>query len=346
MSEEGVIVNHRVTWIEADCSFDASSGETVLDAALRAGVRLPSECAFGGCGTCRVKLLDGRVQYDEPPLALSPDEAAAGYALMCQAKALADLRISTDRPLPAPVAPERRRATVVASGPLCNDVQRLVLSLDRETPFAFRPGQYLNVLLGDAGARSFSMASLPGETSVELHIRRIDGGYFTGALLDALRPGDALDVELPLGGFGYHEEDYRPIVMAATGTGIAPLRSMLAALLPSGDCPPVALYWGGRTRADLYLHDEFVAWSAQYADFSYTPVLSRAGDEWDGARGYVQHAVAADHDDLSEHALYLCGSPDMIADAKRVFARHGASVRYLYADGFTFQRATPLEAGR
>jgi CDP-4-dehydro-6-deoxyglucose reductase len=271
-------VNYRVTWIEAGESFDASPDETVLDAAARAGVRLPSECTFGGCGTCRVKLVGGHVHYDEPPLALSPDEAAEGYALMCQARAAADLRISTDRPLPSPVAPARRRASVVAAEPLCGDVHRLVLSLHGDEPFAFRPGQYLNVLLGDAGARSFSMASLPDANTVELHIRRIEGGYFTGARLGALRAGDALELELPLGGFGYHEEDYRPIVMAATGTGIAPLKSMLAALLPSADRPPIALYWGGRTRDDLYLHDELAAWSAQYDDFSYTPVLSRAGD--------------------------------------------------------------------
>ena len=339
-------MNYRVTWIEADRSFDASPDETVLDAAQRAGVRLPSECTFGGCGTCRVKLLDGGVRYDEPPLALSPEEVAEGYALMCQARATADLRISTDRPLPSPAAPERRRASVVAADPLCHDVHRLVLALDGETPLAFRPGQYLNVLLGDAGARSFSMASLPGGATVELHIRRIDGGYFTGPLLDALRPGDGLDVELPLGGFGYHDEDYRPIVMAATGTGIAPLRSMLASLLPSGDGPPVALYWGGRTRADLYLHDEFAAWAARYDTFSYTPVLSRADDAWGGARGYVQHAVLADHEDLSEHALYLCGSPRMIADAKRAFAGQGASVRYVYSDSFTFQHAAPLALER
>lgn len=335
----------RVTWIEAQSSFVACATETVLEAARRAGVTLPAECEFGGCGTCRVKLVQGSVHYDEPPLALAPEEAAQGYALMCQARAQADLAISTERVLDAPAPARRRRATVVRTQKLCGDVTRLVLAFDDGAPFVFRPGQYLNVLLGEAGSRSFSMASQPGDAHVELQIREIEGGYFTQTLLGALREGDALDVEGPLGGFGYHEEDYRPIVMAGTGTGAAPLAGMLAAILAAGDAPPVDLYWGARTQADLYLHEHFSQLAARHEDFRYVPVLSRGGEAWAGARGYVQDAVLADHADLSEHALYLCGSPGMIADARRAFLAHGASVRYLYADSFTFQHPQPAPAG-
>lgn len=332
-------MNYQVTWIEEGRSFEASSSETVLDAALRAGVPLPSECRFGGCGTCRVKLVEGRVQYDEQPMGLAPEEATAGYALACQARPTADLRISTDRPLASPVAPTRRRATVEALELLAHDVVKLTLSINGAAPFDFRPGQYMRVLLGKAGARSFSMASSPGAATADFHIRCIQGGYFTGQLLADLRAGDQLDVELPLGGFGYHEEDFRPLVMVATGTGIAPLKSMLEHMLPDPGCPPVALFWGARTPADLYLHDALTELATRYPDFTYTPVLSRADDAWDGSRGYVQQAVVAACPDLSEHALYLCGSPDMIADAKRVFVDHGASVRYFYSDGFSFHHA-------
>ena len=341
-------MSYRITWIEAGRSFDATPEETVLDAARRAGVVLPSECEFGGCGTCRVRLAHGRVQYEDMPGALSQEEADAGYALMCQARACSDLAISTERVLDAPAPARRRQASVVCTQPLTPDVTRLVLAIDDGEPWRFRPGQYLNVLPGDTGPRSFSMASHPdaaeGRAEVELHIRRIEGGYFTQTRLSHLRPGDRLDVEAPLGGFGYHEDDYRPIVMVATGTGIAPLRSMLAQMLASGDTPPVDLYWGGRTQAALYLHEELTQLAAQHEDFRYVPVLSRADDGWCGARGYVQDAVLSDHPDLSEHAVYLCGSPVMIADAQRAFVANGASVRYLYADSFTFQHPVPVEA--
>jgi CDP-4-dehydro-6-deoxyglucose reductase len=332
-------VNHQVTWIEEASTFDAADGETVLDAAVRAGVMLPSECCFGACGTCRVKLLSGSVRYDEMPPGLSEQEAAEGYALACQARATSSLVVSTDRPLASPVPAARHRASVVALEDAATHVVTLTLAIDGQERIAFRPGQYMHVHLGEVGVRSFSMASSPNGATVAFHIRRIEGGYFTGERLATLAVGDTLDVELPLGGFGYHAEDYRPIVMIATGTGIAPLYAMLGELLADPDRPPIALFWGGRTPQDLYLHDTLVALAAQHDDFDYTPVLSRADETWTGARGYVQQAVATQFPDLSEHAVYACGSPDMIASAKRAFAELGVSARYFYADGFTFQQA-------
>ncbi|WP_087687965.1 2Fe-2S iron-sulfur cluster-binding protein [Pandoraea sp. PE-S2R-1] len=339
-------MSYRITWIEAQQSFEATREETVLEAARRAGVVLPSECEFGGCGTCRVNVRQGQVHYDEHPPALSQEEADAGDALLCQAHACSDLAISTERVLAAPEPARRRKARVLHKESLTDDVTRLVLTFADDTPWGFRPGQYLNVLPGDTGPRSFSIASAldaarvdgaNAATSLELHIRKIDGGLFTQTRLSALRPGDTLDVEAPLGGFGYHEDDYRPIVMVATGTGIAPLRSMLAGMLASGDTPPIDLYWGGRTPSALYLHDELTQLAEQHEDFRYVPVLSRPDSAWQGARGYVQDVVLSDHPDLSEHALYLCGSPVMIEDARRAFIAQGASVRYVYVDSFTFQ---------
>ncbi|PTE01980.1 CDP-6-deoxy-delta-3,4-glucoseen reductase [Pandoraea apista] len=346
--DERSLVSYRITWIEAQRSFEAAADETVLEAARRAGVVLPSACEFGGCGTCRVKLQQGRVQYEGPPDALSQDEANEGYALLCQARAVSDLAISTERPLAAPAPARHRKAEVVSTAVLSPEVTRLVLAVDDDEPWVFRPGQYVNVLLGEAGPRSFSIASRPEPSDdprqLELHIRRIDGGYFTQTRLSALRAGDRLDIEAPMGGFGYHEDDYRPIVMVATGTGIAPLRSMLVEMLAGGDTPPIDLYWGGRNADALYLHDELTQLAQQHEDFRYVPVLSRPDATWQGARGYVQDAVVADHPDLSEHALYLCGSPVMIADAKRAFVASGASVRYLYVDSFTFQHSAPVQA--
>jgi CDP-4-dehydro-6-deoxyglucose reductase, E3 len=335
-------MNHQVTWIEEACTFEAADNESVLEAAVRAGVGLPSECGFGACGTCRVRLVSGGVRYDEPPPGLSDEEAAAGYALACQARATSDLVVSTDRPLPSPAETIRCQLEVMGVERLCDDVHALTLRAPGASGMVFRPGQYLRIDLGEAGTRSFSMASASGNAALVLHVRQISGGRFTEQLLPGLRAGDRLDCELPVGGFGYHEEDYRPVVMVATGTGIAPLWSMLDALLPDPDRPPVELFWGGRTRTDLYLHDALSDLQRQHADFIYTPVLSRADAARTGARGYVQHAVTAVHPDLSQFAVYACGSPVMIRDAKREFALHGMSPRYFYADSFTFQHAAPV----
>ena len=172
---------------------------------------------------------------------------------------------------------------------------------------------------------------------IDLHIRRIPGGSFTEARVAALRPGDTLDVELPHGAFFLRKEDYRPLLMVATGTGLAPIKSMLESLMDDPDCPPVSLYWGMRTEGDLYLHDAIPAWGERLYEFQYVPVLSRAGEGWDGRRGYVQHAVLDDIEDLSDYAIYLCGSPEMVTAAKSEFLAKGASANHIYSDSFLFQ---------
>ncbi|MBX3608755.1 MAG: 2Fe-2S iron-sulfur cluster binding domain-containing protein [Hydrogenophaga sp.] len=331
---------HRITWLETGHSFDADGDEAVLSAARRSDVPFAYDCRSGGCGTCRVRIVEGAVRYedDELPMGLSEEEAAAGQALLCQARACGDLVVSADVPdLGAPA--QRMLARVEQVHALCGDVTRLCLELPVDADFRFRPGQYMNVHLPDGGHRSFSMASRPDGTRVDFHIRRIPGGRFTDAELGTLQPGDALEVELPLGSFCLRPQDYRPIVMLATGTGLAPLKAMLESLKGDEDCPPIHLYWGARTEADLYLDEAIRTWGDGLYEFNYVPVLSRAGAEWPGRRGHVQQAVLEDlGDQLGECAFYLCGSPAMIADAKATLAARGADPAFFYSDSFLFQR--------
>jgi CDP-4-dehydro-6-deoxyglucose reductase len=168
-------------------------------------------------------------------------------------------------------------------------------------------------------------------------VRRIPGGRFTDTRLGELRAGERVEVELPHGAFIFRRQDYRPLIMAVTGTGLAPVRSMLESLLDDPDSPPITLYRGARTAADLYLHDELESWRSRIPDFQYIPVLSRADGSWTGRRGYVQDAICTDFPDLSEHALYLCGSPQMTAAARSAFRSCGADMSYVYAEGFSFQ---------
>ena len=121
-------MGNRVVWLESGQTFEVQPDEVVLQAALRGGIALPHECKFGGCGTCRVKLIDGEVEYDEFPLALTPEEASAGYALACQAKPRSDLVISVDQPN-ACSKPTRVSATVAGVAPLADDVLHLQLHL-------------------------------------------------------------------------------------------------------------------------------------------------------------------------------------------------------------------------
>jgi len=334
MASVSTVETTHVRIAETGAEFTVAPGESVLAAALRAGVALAHECQFGGCGTCRMRVLAGEVRYDEWPMALAEEEGTAGFALACQAQPVTDLVLSTAGD---PCAePQRVQTTVTAVQSLTPDVVHLTLALPQAAP-RHRPGQYLRLFTGDGSSRSFSMASAPDGRQVDVHIRRIPGGRFTDGELGALRPGACVPVELPLGSFYYRERDYRPMIFVATGTGLAPIKSILESLLDDADAPPVALYWGGRTPADLYLDDTLRGWAGRLCEFQYVPVLSRADGAWAGRRGYVQDAVLADSPDLSEHAIYLCGSPVMIAAAREVFLAAGANPAHLYADSFTFQ---------
>lgn len=330
-------MTHRVTIAELDRSFEVDDDETMLTAALRANIHIPHDCKSGTCATCRYRLIAGEVAYREDPMALAPEERAEGYALACQSWPQSDIVASVEV-LPAMlVDPQRHMATVDRIEPLSDDVMRLVLRLPAGADLDFRPGQYGNVVMDDGTVRSFSIASPPNGQTIDFHIRRIRGGSFTDARLGALQPGHSFPVELPHGAFFLRKADFRPLLMIATGTGLAPIKSILESLHDDPDCPPVALYWGMRREQDLYLHDEIQSWSSRLTEFNYVPVLSRPDESWQGRRGHVQDAACEDIEDFSEHAIYLCGSPDMVADAKRRFIAQGASLNHIYADSFFFQ---------
>ncbi|QHI98599.1 2Fe-2S iron-sulfur cluster binding domain-containing protein [Xylophilus rhododendri] len=330
---------YRVHLMEPAASFEVDEGETLLEGADRAGQHLPHDCRFGTCGTCRVRVASGSVGYQEFPPGISEEEAAAGFALACQAHALSDVTLLPERRLAPCSAPARHMATVSAVRALGDGVSHLTITLPEAAAadLVYRPGQYVNLFLEDGSPRSFSMASRPEGGQLDFHLRRIPEGRFTHHRVNALQAGDLLEIELPLGNFCHHPEDYRPLLLVATGTGLAPIKAILESLMDSEDGPPVALYWGVRTEADLYLHEEIQTWAERFDDFSYVPVLSRADEDWQGRRGHVQQAVAEDFPDLSEHAIYLCGSPAMIEEARRDFLALGASIDHLYADSFTFQ---------
>ncbi len=331
-------MSHRVTIAGSGESFTVGPEQSVLGAALEANVNLAHDCKSGTCATCRVRLVEGAVEYREEPMGLMPEEAEAGFALACQARPLSDLVIEAEVQPPLAAAPSRRTAVVRGIRRFAPDVTHLTLELPDAAEFQYLPGQHVSILMEDGRPRSFSIASAPNGNRFDLHIRHIPGGAFTEGRLGALAEGGTLEVELPLGAFFLRKDDFRPLLMVATGTGLAPIKSILEALMEEpDDCPPALLYWGGREPQALYLHDEIAAWSTRLPDFEYRPVLSRANGTWEGRRGYVQDAVVAEIEDLSEYAIYLCGSPTMVSAAKALFVARGASLNHIYADSFLFQ---------
>jgi NAD(P)H-flavin reductase/ferredoxin len=324
------------------------AGESLLDAALREGIALPFDCRNGGCGVCKCTVASGTVDHGlYQPEMLTPEEKAQGKALACCATARSDLEIEyVPRALPRGFATGRHRAEVAGLDRLADDVMRVRLTLLGDVPLRYYPGQYINVLLGDGEKRSFSFATAPHEgNDFELHVRHIPGGRFTSHVFGAMKVGDVLEFEGPLGTFFLREEGDKPIVFVAGATGFAPVKSMLEHAFATGIRRPIVLYWGVRSRADLYLGDLAQRWAEEHANFRFVPVLSgpRAEDHWTGRTGLVHEAILADYPDLSGHQIYACGSVDMIATAHPAFAQHGLNQEDCFSDAFKLAPHKPSE---
>jgi NAD(P)H-flavin reductase/ferredoxin len=300
--------------------FVCEAGESVLDAAERAGFSLPYSCRKGVCSTCEAELCHGDVALGSKQIAGPKNDV-----LLCQAKPRTDILIRPKRvERHDPTARKTITASVYRVSLPANDVVTLMLRFPAGIRARFKAGQYLRVLMPDGDTRNFSMANPPKESDgVQLHIRRIPGGRFSEGMLGGLRKGDKLKIEIPYGEFYLRTGSEKPIVYLATGTGFAPIKAMIEDLIVRGNTRSVRFYWGGRRAQDLYLLDLPKKWEARTAWLKFTPVLSEPNADWSGATGLVHHAVLRDMPDLSNWQVYACGNPLMIRNAQRDFQSVG-----------------------
>jgi CDP-4-dehydro-6-deoxyglucose reductase len=212
------------------------------------------------------------------------------------------------------------------------DVAVLGLRLPMNENFRFLAGQYIDVLLKEGKRRSYSLATRPdpsGVTALEIHVRATPGGLFTEQVFSKLKVRDLLRFEGPLGSFYLREDSDKPIVMLASGTGFAPIRSIVEHALEKKIARPITVYWGGRLKQDLYQLDIAQAWPR----VKFVPVLS--DEKWEGRMGFVHRAVMEDFPDLSGHQVYACGAPIVVESARRDFSLQcRLPVEEFYADSF------------
>jgi CDP-4-dehydro-6-deoxyglucose reductase len=331
----------HVTIQKSGHAFDVPEGDTVLAAALAAGYTLPYGCRNGACGACKGHIVSGSVDYGQhQPYTLTDGEKQAGLALFCCAKPLSDLVIDVReiagvgeiqvKKLPCRVQSIERPAA---------DVAVIRLKLPANERLQFLAGQYLEILLKDGKRRAYSMGNPPHEDEhIELHVRNMKGGAFTEYVFNTMKEKDILRFEGPLGTFFLREDSDRPIVFVASGTGFAPIKSILEHAFHKGIDRQMVLYWGGRRPADLYMDALCRRWQESHANFSYIPVISDAlpEDHWTGRTGFVHRAVMQDFPDLSGYQVYACGAPVVVEAAHADFTSQcGLPDDEFYSDAFT-----------
>lgn len=334
----------KVTVNPAGVSFPVEKNESILAAAIRHSIGLPYGCKDGACSSCRCRVVEGSVtrravsEYTAGPLA----DALDGFVLTCCSTPQTDIVLESPLvPMSADYPVRKIPGRVIQIHRAAHDVAILRLQLPSAQVMRYRPGQYIDFLLASGDRRSYSMATAPHlqevSSALELHIRHLPGGKFTDHVFGGLKAAEILRFEGPFGTFFLREDSDKPIVLLASGTGIAPVKAILEHIEHKRIGRPVILYWGARRRADLYLHSWAVEFEERYPTLRYVPVLSHSPQEenWQGRKGLVHLAVMTDLPDLAGYQVYACGAPLMVEAARRDFRTHcGLPEDEFYADAF------------
>jgi CDP-4-dehydro-6-deoxyglucose reductase/ferredoxin-NAD(P)+ reductase (naphthalene dioxygenase ferredoxin-specific) len=310
------------------------AGDTVLASLLRAGVAFPFSCQAGNCGTCKCELVSGDVhelEYSEH--ALSAAERARGMVLACRTQVWDDTVVRRIDAQDLVVHPSRvMRCRVLEVEALTHDIQGLRLAIEAGGPFTFSAGQYAQVEFAPGLSRHYSMANTPGEPELVFHVRHMPGGRTSSYVATRLKVGDRVKVCGPLG-IAYLREAHRgPVLLVAGGSGLAPIQSILCALLARGHDAPVTLYFGVRSERDLYHEALLQDLAARHPNFGYQVVLSEQVGASGRLYGMVHEAMKVS--DPQDTMAYLAGPPVMVEAATALLAARGLSQRQIHADAF------------
>jgi len=327
-------------------------GDTVLGALERSGYALPNNCRAGACGECKTKVLDGEVdQGIVLDMALSQDERADGYRLMCMAKPISDvveIEFGTLDAMPKLFPPRDRILSVVTELiPRTPKIMEVRLRPVGD-PIRYWPGQYLMVGDERAGAppRPYSIANAPrADGEIVLLVARVDDGQTSGWIHDRLRVGDRITVAGPYGTFIGDPGTDTPVLCLAAGSGLAPILALTDAALRRGFKHPVTLLYSARTAEDVFDEGLMAWWTAKHRRFNFR--VTYTGEKPpDDARftGRVPDMLGELSTDLSGHSLYIAGSPDFVdacVDAARAL---GASDERIFVERYTPQ-SPPVTPG-
>lgn len=329
-----------------DRSCDAEPGAWMYDVCERAQSSIPFACKAGACGTCATEIKSGIESLGAPGArelrtlqskGLDPQK----YRLPCLYEVAADLCFGT------PVHSPRQKkslnthiATVESYRPLSLAVCELRFFVPDED-FSFRPGQYMIFRIPKKGgkpiSRSYSISSPPSEPRhFEICVRAVAGGHGSN-FIHRLRPGRKLRVEGPHGEFALEEDSSKDILMLANGTGIAPLKSMLAHLLDQGSSRRVRLFFGVRHESDLFYTDVLRGLAAHYPQLEARVCLSQpSAAGWSGHSGRISSLI--EREVLPSQAattdVYLCGSRSMIADCQGILLGKGFPAEAFHSESF------------
>lgn len=313
------MTNPIITNTKDGVTFEQLPEDTILRAALRAGIGMTHECNSGGCGACKFELISGEIQtlWSTAP-GLSDRDRSRGRHLACQCRALDDISIKatiSDECKP-PITPSRQQATFLGSSNISHDIKEFRFLADKHANFL--PGQFAMLEIPGVGSpRAYSMSNISNHSN-EWHfqIRRVTNGSGTKALFDDIREGSQVGLDGPYGLAHLRQNSERDIVCIAGGSGLAPMISIARGAAESGllENKKLFFFYGARTPNDVCGENILSALEGFGNSIQYIPVVSHVDEniEWHGQRGFVHQALNSMLDgELNNYEFYFAGPPPM-----------------------------------
>jgi CDP-4-dehydro-6-deoxyglucose reductase len=308
--------------------FFVDGADSLLEAALRAGLSLDYGCSAGSCGKCKARVLAGEVQKTRhSDYILTAAEKHAGVVLMCCNTAVVDLVIEAHEAHGAADMPlQTIEARVKAVDPLADDMRLLHLQTPRANRLRFLAGQSVSLSLADGAIASYPVASCPcDDRNLQFHIRRRAAHPFAERVFGGLKSADTVRIVGPRGEFVLNEGSPRPLIFIAGDTGFAPVKSLIEHALALDAAETLHLYWFA-SGTGHYLDNLCRAWSDALDNFRYTPLTAGGAS---GENADLQHAlgrVLQDHPRLGDLDVYVAG-PEPLASAAEFLLLEGGLPR-------------------
>ena len=324
--------------------------QSVLEAALAQGLDWPHDCKFGTCGTCKCKLIKGKIKpTSDYSYTLSKEELADDYFLACQSRLTMDCEIEVELGNLTRVPPKTCNAIIKSSNMLTSDIMEVIIETEKEVEHSALPGMWAELSSPELDRpRSYSFANAPKNENPKeftFFIRKVPGGKFTEWLFNPKRnKEDCVTINGPFGSF-YLRDKSTPIVCIAGGSGLAPIKSLLEGGVLDQIKRDVVFLFGARTQDDLYCVKELENiknnWNKDYK-FDFVPVLNMEpeGSDWKGGRGFVtdyfeNEYIKKNGLDISDWQGYLCGPPPMVDAGANLLMKYGIKSGEIFFDKFT-----------
>ncbi len=321
---------YRIALQPSGLTLLARADEDLLSAAARSGIAVPSACRNGVCELCGATLLSGPALNTRNQQRI-PETARL---MLCRTRALGHLELEIEAVMAAGKNTARKfQANVVDVRSISHDVFRVELQLPRRRELDFHAGQYLSVVLPDTDPCYFSIASSPLEQNLELHIQASPEWVSAQKVIDVLKSGRSVTLDMPHGGACLAAAPEKPLLMVAAGTGFAQVKSMVDYLQTTGYQQPVRLFWGVRRHEDMYLRSLAQQWHEQWPPFTFSPVVGDDEDnDWSGHHDQLVRAVLSTGQDWKGVQVMASGSPVMVYTLMDALVEAGLPEEAFFSD--------------